>query len=150
KVVFAHNDLDELETRMRQRMLTRRTDQAWFVVTESLFGMEGDLAPLRQLTDLAERYRAHLIVDEAHATGCFGLHGSGLVDSLGLRERVLATVHTGGKALAVPGAYVVGTRLLKDMLINRCRHFIYTTALPPQIGAWWLDTINAVDADDGA
>ena len=150
KVVFAHNDLNEFESRLRQRMLTRTGSQAWFVVTESLFGMEGDLAPLRQLADLTERYQAHLIVDEAHATGCFGVNGSGLVDSLGLRERVLATVHTGGKALAVPGAYVVGSRLLKEMLVNRCRHFIYTTALPPIIGAWWMDTIDTVEADDDA
>ena len=150
KVVFAHNSLDELESHMRQRMLTRTSSQAWFVVTESLFGMEGDLAPLRQVADLADRYRAHLIIDEAHATGCFGSNGSGLVDSLGLRDRVLATVHTGGKALAVPGAYIAGSRLLKETLVNRCRHLIFTTAPPPIIGAWWLDTLETAKIDDDA
>src|SRR5262249_41372454 len=83
-------------------------------------------------------------------TGCFGATGSGLVDQLGLRSRVLATVHTGGKALAVPSAYVVCSRLLKEHLVNRCRHLIYTTALPPQIAAWWLETLARVQADNVA
>jgi 8-amino-7-oxononanoate synthase len=67
---------------------------------------------------------------------------------LGLRDRVLATIHTGGKALAVPGAYVAGSRLLIDLLVNRCRHFIFTTALPPQVGAWWLEALQRVRRDD--
>ncbi|MSQ95675.1 MAG: 8-amino-7-oxononanoate synthase [Gemmataceae bacterium] len=150
KVVFSHGDVNELEAVMRQRRPARAAQQAWFIVTESLFGMEGDRASLQALAELAERYQAHLIVDEAHATGCFGPGGSGLVDALGLRERVLATVHTGGKALAVPGAYIAGTRLLRELLVNRCRHFIFTTALPPQIGAWWLDTLKAVVVDESA
>jgi 8-amino-7-oxononanoate synthase len=149
KVIFAHNDLNDLELQMKQRHATRMATQAWFIITESLFGMEGDRAPLRELADLAGRYDAHLIVDEAHATGCFGDHGSGLVDALGLRARVLASVHTGGKALAVPGAYIVGSRLLKDWLVNRCRHFIFTTALPPAIAAWWLDVYARVASDHG-
>jgi 8-amino-7-oxononanoate synthase len=148
KIPFAHNDLNELEKLMRQGMPGRAAHQAWFIVTESLFGMEGDRAPLRELADLAQRYQAQLIVDEAHATGCFGPTGSGLVDAQGVRGRVLASVHTGGKALAVPGAYIVGSRLLKDLLVNRCRHLIYTTALPPQLGAWWLDAIALVSSDE--
>ena len=150
KIIFPHNDVHQLEALMRQNMATRPAQQTWFIITESLFGMEGDQAPLRELADLAERYRAHLIVDEAHATGCFGPSGSGIVDSLHLRGRVLATVHTGGKALAVPGAYIAGSRLLNETLVNRCRHLIFTTALPPQIGAWWLDAIQAVARDDEA
>ena len=110
--------------------------------------MDGDLAPLPELLDLAERFGAHVIVDEAHSTGCYGPRGSGCVDALGLRRRVLATVHTGGKALGVMGAYVCGSRLLKELLVNRCRHLIYTTALPPAVGAWWLDMLARVKADD--
>ena len=98
KIIFRHNDLGELETRLRERQARRSGQQAWFIVTESLFGMEGDAAPLREVAELAERHGAYLIVDEAHTTGCFGARGSGLVDALGLRERVLASVHTGGKA----------------------------------------------------
>lgn len=148
RVIFRHNDVNELETRMRQGASKRAARQAWYIVTESLFGMEGDRAPLIELAELAWRHDAHLIVDEAHATGCFGPAGSGLVDALGLRDQILATVHTGGKALAVPGAYIAGSRLLREVLVNRCRHLIYTTALPPQIGAWWLDTVEAAQGDD--
>ncbi|MBI2805963.1 MAG: 8-amino-7-oxononanoate synthase [Planctomycetes bacterium] len=149
KAIFAHNDMNQLEGLMNEKSIRRDAGAAWFVVTESLFGMEGDRAPLRELATLAERHEAHLIVDEAHATGCFGPTGSGLVDALGLRERVLATIHTGGKALAVPGAYLAGSRLLKDWLVNRCRHFIFTTALAPALGAWWLDMLELVRADAG-
>jgi 8-amino-7-oxononanoate synthase len=150
KIIYRHNDLDELSMRLQERRARRGAQQAWFIVTESLFGMEGDVAPLRELAELAQANDAHLIVDEAHATGCFGAHGSGLIDALGLRQRVLATVHTGGKALAVTGGYIVGTRLLKELLINRCRQLIFTTALPPQIGTWWLQTLDRVYDDASA
>src|SRR5262249_25596241 len=110
--------------------------------------MDGDRTPLEQLVALAERYGAAVIVDEAHSTGCFGPAGSGCVDAAGVRRQVLATVHTGGKALGVAGAYVCGSALLKELLVNRCRHFIFTTALPPAVGAWWLDALKHVRADD--
>src|SRR2546428_10277688 len=109
--------------------------------------MDCDRAPLEALAELALRHDAHLIVDEAHATGCFGPTGSGCVDAAGLRGRVLATVHAGGKALGVAGAYVCGSALLRELLINRCRHLIFTTALPPVMGAWWLDALSRVRAD---
>lgn len=146
RVVFRHNDLDHLEECLRNGGKQRGPGQQFFIVTESLFGMDGDRAPLVAIMDLAERHAAHLIVDEAHATGCFGRCGAGLVDELGLRPRVLATVHTGGKAIGVPGAYVACAGLLRDYLINRCRHFIFTTALPPRIAAWWLDAVERVQA----
>src|SRR5262249_26916077 len=106
KYVYRHGDLEDLETALRARAHRRLPARQLFVVTESLFGMDGDVAALRELADLATRYDAHLVVDEAHATGCFGPRGSGIVDAAGLRTRVCATVHTGGKALGVPGAYV--------------------------------------------
>src|SRR5581483_7735863 len=118
RFVYRHNDLDHLEQGLRQAARARTRERQLFVVTESLFGMDGDLAPLQQLVQLAERYEAHLIVDEAHATGCFGAAGSGCVDAAGLRGRVLATVHTGGKALGVMGAYVCGPARLRELLIN--------------------------------
>lgn len=145
RFVCRHLDLDHLESGLRAAARAGRRER--FVVTESLFGMDGDLAPLEALVRLAERYGAHVIVDEAHSTGCFGPTGSGCVDAAGLRSRVLATVHTGGKALGVCGAYVCGSAQLRDLLINRCRHFIYTTALPPIIGTWWLDTLARVRTD---
>src|SRR5260370_23444298 len=110
--------------------------------------MDGGRPPLAEIVELAERYGAHLIVDEAHTTGCFGPAGSGRVDELGLRGRVLATVHTGGKALGVPGAYVCGPARLKEYLVNRCRHLIFTTAPAPALGAWWLEALRRVQTDD--
>jgi 8-amino-7-oxononanoate synthase len=149
KHIFRHCDLDHLEGGLRAAARARRAGRELFVVTESLFGMGGDLCPLEALVALAGRYGAHVLVDEAHATGCFGPEGSGLVDAAGLRGRVLATVHTGGKALGVAGAYVCGPGLLKELLVNRCRHFIFTTALPPAVGGWWQGALERVRADDG-
>lgn len=144
RLIFRHNDITHLEETLRMATPQRAANQQFFVVTESLFGMDGDRAPLREMTSLAQQYDAKLIVDEAHATGCFGPAGQGLVDDLGLRSHVLATIHTGGKALGVPGAYVCGSRLLKEYLVNRCRHLIFTTALPPVVGAWWLHALERV------
>jgi 8-amino-7-oxononanoate synthase len=147
KFIFRHGDLDHLEEGLRGAARSPPPGRQLFVVTESLFGMDGDRCPLEALVGLAERYGAQVIVDEAHATGCFGPEGSGLVDAAGLRGRVLATVHTGGKALGVAGAYVCGSARLKNLLVNRCRHFIFTTALPPAVGGWWRDALARVRAD---
>jgi 8-amino-7-oxononanoate synthase len=148
RFVFRHNDLEHLESGLKAAARKRSTNRQLFVVSESLFGMDGDRAPLVDLVELCEKYGAHLIVDEAHATGCFGRTGSGCVDEAGLRSRVLATVHTGGKALGVMGAYVCGSRVLRELLINRCRHFIFTTALPPAVGSWWHEAIAQVQIAD--
>ena len=148
KFAFRHNDLNHLEDGLKAEAAKRPEGRQMFVVTESVFSMDGDRAPLKEIVELAEHYGANVIVDEAHSTGCFGPRGSGCVDELGLRSRVLATVHTGGKALGVTGAYICGSRLLRDYLVNKCRHLIFTTALPPAIGTWWLDMLPKVRADD--
>jgi 8-amino-7-oxononanoate synthase len=147
KFVFRHNDLNHLEDGLREESARQRPDRELFVITESLFSMDGDRPALLELVTLTKRYGAHLIVDEAHTTGCYGPTGSGCVDEAGLRNRVLATVHTGGKALGVCGAYVCGSAKLKELLVNRCRHLIFTTALPPVVGLWWLDALERVRAD---
>lgn len=103
------------------------------IVTESLFSMDGDAAPLPALCDLAEEHAALLIVDEAHATGLYGASGGGLVQALGLTPRVFATVHTGGKALGTGGAWVAGDAMLKDYLVNFSRPFIFSTAPIPAL-----------------
>jgi 8-amino-7-oxononanoate synthase len=144
KFLFRHNDLHHLEEGLQAASRLRRADQALFIVTESIFSMDGDRAPLSEMVALAQRYEAELIVDEAHATGCFGSNGSGLVDELGLRSAVLATIHTGGKALGCCGAYICGSRLLKEYLVNRCRHLIFTTALPPAVAVWWMKRLDQV------
>jgi 8-amino-7-oxononanoate synthase len=147
RFIYRHLDLEHLETGLRAAASTRTAQRQLFVVTESLFGMEGDLAPLAALVRLAERFDAQVIVDEAHSTGCFGRTGSGCVDEAGLRSRVLATVHTGGKALGVTGAYVCGSTAMCELLVNRCRHFIFTTALPPLVAAWWQEMLLRVVVD---
>lgn len=123
---FRHNDLQDLEEKLK------RTDkgQPVIIVVESVYSMDGDLAPLKDICSLTETYNARLIVDEAHATGVFGIHGEGLVCSLDLEGKVFARVHTFGKALGCHGAAVVSSQLLIDYLINFARSFIYTTALP--------------------
>jgi 8-amino-7-oxononanoate synthase len=148
KFVFRHNDLNHLEEGLKSEAAKRPAGREMFVITESLFSMDGDRAPLAEMVALAEWYGAHVLVDEAHSTGCYGSTGAGIVDELGLRSRVLATVHTGGKALGVTGAYICGSNLLRDYLVNRCRHLIFTTALPPAIGEWWLSMLPKVKGDD--
>jgi 8-amino-7-oxononanoate synthase len=148
RFAFRHNDLNHLEDGLKAEAAKAEPGRERFIITESLFSMDGDRAALREIVELAERYGAQVIVDEAHSTGCFGPAGSGCVDAAGVRDRVLASVHTGGKALGVAGAYIVGSRLLKEYLVNRCRHLIFTTALPAECGRWWLDMLPKVRADD--
>jgi 8-amino-7-oxononanoate synthase len=122
---FEHNNLADLT-----KKLTIATGTI-FIVTESVFSMDGDMADLPALVSIAQEYNAHLIIDEAHATGIIGNNGEGLVQSLGLSDQVFARVHTFGKALGCHGAVVLGSAILKDYLINFARSFIYSTALPP-------------------
>ena len=122
---FAHNDVDDLKVK-----LSRATGER-FVVTESVFSMDGDLAPLAAIAELCVAFGAKLIVDEAHATGVIGEKGAGLVQALGLELKCFARMHTFGKALGCHGAVVLGSTALRDYLINFARSFIYTTALPP-------------------
>ncbi len=122
---FLHNNLNELEKKLQQ------ATGNIFVVTESVFSMDGDTCPLKELISLCEKYSAHLIVDEAHATGVMGGRGEGLVQHLKCEESVFARVHTYGKACGCHGAAVLGSTDLRHYLINFSRSFIYSTALPP-------------------
>ncbi len=132
RVIFPHLDLNFLEDELRR---SASDAGARVIVVESIFSMEGDHAPLADLSALAERYAAELIVDEAHAIGVSGPRGSGCVAEAGLSNRVFATVHTCGKALAAAGAFVCGSDNLRRFLINRARTFIFNTGLPPYF-AW--------------
>ena len=121
---YMHNSLEELENQLRA------AKGNIFVVTESVFSMDGDMAPLHEICELCKKYKAHLIVDEAHATGVIGRRGEGLVQQLGLQEECFARIHTFSKALGCHGAIVLGSGLLRNFLVNFSRPFIYTTALP--------------------
>jgi 8-amino-7-oxononanoate synthase len=137
-VVYPHCDLNRLEHELSIAPAGSRK----LIVTETVFSMDGDEAPLAEIVDLAERYGAMVMVDEAHATGVFGPNGAGVVAKLGLGERVLVQMGTLGKALGSFGAYVAGSRELRELLINRCRTFIFATSLPPGVLA---ATIAAIE-----
>ncbi|BAU54514.1 8-amino-7-oxononanoate synthase 2 [Mucilaginibacter gotjawali] len=120
RYTFKHNDLQALEDKLRQ------AKGNCYVAIESVYSMDGDTPPIAEILNLADKYNAHLIVDEAHAVGLYGL---GLVDE-SLTDRVFARVVTFGKALGCHGAVIIGSTLLKEYLINFARSFIYTTAAP--------------------
>lgn len=122
---FRHNNLEDLE----QKLQRYDGSGPLILVVESVYSMEGSLAPLREIVQLARQYRAALLVDEAHATGVWGAQGEGMVQHLGLKDEVFGRVHTFGKALGSHGAVVVGGQILKDFLVNFARPFIFTTAL---------------------
>ncbi|MFZ0786598.1 MAG: 8-amino-7-oxononanoate synthase [Candidatus Acidiferrales bacterium] len=128
KIIYPHGDLEFLEAALRE---AADGSGARVIVTESVFSMEGDVAPLDALVALARKYDASLIVDEAHATGVWGPEGRGVVAELGFERDVLAIVHTCGKALASTGAFVCGSGAMRDHLINRARTFVFSTAMPP-------------------
>jgi 8-amino-7-oxononanoate synthase len=121
---FAHNDLNDLQQKLQAASGTV------FVVVESIYSMDGDVAPIVEIAQLCQAAGAALIVDEAHSTGILGPQGEGLVVAEGLQEYVFARVHTFGKAIGSHGAVVAGSQVLKDYLINFARSFIYSTALP--------------------
>jgi 8-amino-7-oxononanoate synthase len=121
---FAHNDMDELEKKLKT------SSGNIFIVTESVFSMDGDFCPLEELVSLSKKYNAHLIIDEAHAIGVVGKQGEGLCQHKNLQHEIFCRIYTFGKACGCHGAAVTGSQQLKDFLINFARSFIYTTSLP--------------------
>jgi len=119
------------------------------VVTESIFSMDGDAAPLREIIALKERYGARLMVDEAHATGVVGRNGRGLSDQLGVSDRIEIQMGTLGKALGASGGYICGSRPLIDMLVNRARSFIFSTAPVPAAAAAAHAGIQLAQSSEG-
>lgn len=124
-ISFKHNSIEDLEAKLKA------AHGQLFVAIETVYSMDGDFAPLAEIVVLCEQYNAALIVDEAHATGVVGINGLGLVNHLGLEDRVFARLHTFGKALGTHGAIILGSHTLRNYLINYARSFIYSTALPP-------------------
>ena len=127
KVIYPHLDLQVLEAALRQE-----SGAPWrkVIITESVFSMDGDIAPIREIAALAEKYDAALILDEAHATAVHGPNGRGIAAQVGIVPQLLAVTHTCGKALGCAGAFVCGPAVLKEHLINHARTFIFSTALP--------------------
>jgi 8-amino-7-oxononanoate synthase len=128
KIIYSHRDLNALETSLTEN---QSKPGRKLIVTETVFSMEGDVVPLDAIVALAEKYGASVIVDEAHATAVHGPDGRGIAAQFLANGRILAAMHTCGKALASAGAFVCGTAVLREHLINHARIFIFSTALPP-------------------
>jgi 8-amino-7-oxononanoate synthase len=132
KVLYPHLDLGAVESALRRHANDHGRK---LIVTESVFSMDGDVAPIEELLALADRYGAGLLVDEAHATAVHGPSGRGIAAAAGDVRNLVAIVHTCGKALASAGAFVCGSAVLKDYLINRARTLLFSTAMPPYLAA---------------
>lgn len=138
--IYPHGDVDVLDARMRRSTARRK-----IVVTDSLFSMDGDWAPLEAIVALCEAHGAVLVVDEAHALGVFK---DGLASHLGLAPRIDVRVGTLGKALGVSGAFAVGSRAVMELLINRARSLVFSTVFPTSMAAAALEAVRLVQRDD--
>ena len=127
---YNHNDLEDLENKIKKIDLKNNTLEI-YIVTESVFSMDGDSINLIELVELSEKYNCNLVIDEAHALGVFGENGKGVLQELKIHDRVFARIMTFGKGLGCHGAAVLGNNELKKYLVNFARSFIYTTGLSP-------------------
>lgn len=155
--IFDHNDLNDLEDKLKWAVksiqhpsTSARPRPRTLIVTESIFSMDGDAAPLAQIAALKEKYGAWLMVDEAHATGIIGKNGRGLADKLGVGGQIEIQMGTLGKALGASGGYICGSRALIDLLVNRARSFIFSTAPFPAAAAAATAAIRFVQSSEGA
>jgi 8-amino-7-oxononanoate synthase len=141
--IYPHRDVRRLAEQLAQAASFRRR----LIVTDGLFSMDGDLAPLAALADLAERYSAMLMVDEAHATGVFGRRGRGVAEFLGAEDGVHVTVGTLSKALGSMGGFAAGSRPLIDWLSNRARSYVYSTAAPEALAEAGCRAVDLVERE---
>ena len=146
--VFPHNHLGKLESHLDWARRERPGGRL-VIVTESVFSMDGDRPPLREIIELKKRFGALLLLDEAHAVGVIGPNGRGLAAEIGLDGDVNVQMGTLSKALGVSGGYICGSRSLVDWLINRARSFVYSTAPPPALAAAALAAVEFLAADEG-
>jgi 8-amino-7-oxononanoate synthase len=152
--IFDHNDLNDLEDKLKwaaQQTVsgTSVTKRQPLIVTESIFSMDGDAAPLVEIIALKEKYAAWLMVDEAHATGVLGKNGRGLAEALGVSSQVEIQMGTLGKALGASGGYICGSRPLINFLVHRARSFIFSTAPVPAAAAAATAGIQIVQSEEG-
>ena len=146
--VFPHNDIDKLARLLRSIRAKSATSRI-LVLTESVFSMDGDLCPLREIVELTEAHDALLLLDEAHAIGVLGEHGMGLADALGLQPRVTFQMGTLSKAVGLAGGYLAASRDWIDLLVNRARSFIFSTAPPPAIAHAALTSLQFIGSLEG-
>jgi glycine C-acetyltransferase/8-amino-7-oxononanoate synthase len=146
--VFPHNDLSRLNEILNWARQNRPNAKIW-IVTESLFSMDGDYCPLRELIELKDDRGANLFLDEAHATGLIGPEGKGLAAHLGLGQRVEVQMGTLSKALGSSGGFIASSGALIDLLINRARSFIFSTAPPPSVAAGARAALTVLQSAEG-
>lgn len=140
---YPHKDIKNLELLLKKYNIFRRR----LIVTDTVFSMDGDLAPLPELAYLAKKYNCLLYIDEAHATGILGKGGKGALEYFGIEDEAIIQMGTLSKAVGAFGAYVCGTKMLIDYLINKARPFIYTTALPVSVCAGAIAALGIIEND---
>ncbi len=145
--IYPHNDMDALEQQLSAAAKQRRG--RWLIVTDGVFSMDGDMAPLRRLVVLKERFDAWLMVDDAHGGGVLGERGRGTAEHCGCLDQIELQMGTFGKAFGSFGAYLAAARPVIDLLINRARSFIFSTSLPPGVAAANLAALRLVDSAEG-
>jgi 8-amino-7-oxononanoate synthase len=145
--VFPHNDMEKLESHLRW---ARTRHGRVLVVAESVYSMDGDVAPLREIVRLKDRYGAWIFLDEAHGVGVLGSGGRGLAEEAGVEGCIEIQMGTLGKALGAHGAYIAGSRLLRDFLINRARSFIFSTAPPAPVAAAAAKAVEILGGPEGS
>lgn len=146
--VFPHNDLSKLESHLKWARRERPSGRV-LVVAESVYSMDGDTAPLREMVELKERHGAWMLLDEAHAVGIIGKQGRGLADAAGVADRIEIQMGTLGKALGAHGAYIAGCSELREFLANRARSFVFSTAPPAPVAAAARRAIEIVRSGEG-
>ncbi len=144
-VRYKHNDPSHLEHLLKQRNRQGRQ----LIITESVFSMDGDLAPLEDIAHVAERHGAIIMIDEAHATGVFGTCGRGRINDIGLKNKINISMGTLSKSLGGYGGFVTCSNMMRELLINRARSLIYTTAPPPAVAGAALGALNVIAKNPG-
>ena len=141
--IYKHTDMNDLEAKLKEAQSARTK----LVITDGVFSMDGDIAPLPDITDLAERYGAAVYVDDAHSSGVLGKNGRGSVNHFGLDGRVDIQVGTFSKAFGAQGGYIAGIQPLKDFLIHKARPFLFSNSLPPSVAATCLAAIEVLETE---
>jgi glycine C-acetyltransferase len=150
RAVYPHTDIDGLEKVLREARESGGRNGAYrsiLVITDGVFSMDGDIAPLAGICDVAERFEAAVMVDDAHGSGVLGRNGRGTVDHFGLHGRVDIQVGTLSKAIGVMGGYVAGRQHLKDFLTQRCRTLLFSTSQPPAVAAACIAAIDVLEEE---
>jgi glycine C-acetyltransferase len=150
RAVFPHRDVDGLEKVLRDARASGGPNGPYrsiLIITDGVFSMDGDIAPLPGICDVADRYEAGVMVDDAHASGVLGRNGRGTIDHFDLHGRVDIQVGTLSKAVGVMGGYIAGTRNLKDFLTQRCRTLLFSTSQPPAVAAACIAAIDILETE---